>query len=392
MKLPKTEKLIIKYLTNSITSAELDKLSIWVKEPENEQVFLQYIKINYAIDFNMSQFDKDKTKNILFDHIESKRNIFKRIKLNSVFKYAAIIIIAIGLTLFYKKNTDPKQKLIISDEAITIKLDNGDIEVIDTSGKKKIINKKGNIVGIQKGSELNYQNQENEQLTPLSHKNSKELAFNELTVPFGKKFQIILSDGTEVYLNAGTTLKYPVHFINDTERKVYLLNGEAYFDVTTDTIHPFIVSTSKMNIQVLGTEFDVSAYPEDVTIRTVLVEGSVSLMGNNPTLKNSISVLKPGYKAEWSKNTNNLSISKVDTSIYTGWKNGKLIFKNMKFKNILIKLERKYNVTIINNNKELDDQYYDATFDIETIEQVLNSFNKSYKIEYTIKNNQIIIN
>ncbi len=392
MKLPKTEKLIIKYLSNSITAAELDKLSIWVKEPENEQIFLEYIKINYAIDFNMSQFDNDKTKDVLFEHIKSKRNIFKIIKLNSVFKYAAIIIVAIGLTLFYKKNTDPKQKLIISDEVITIKLDNGDIEVIDTSGKKKIINKKGNIVGIQKGSELNYQNQENEQLTPLSHKKSEELAFNELTVPFGKKFQIILSDGTEVYLNAGTTLKYPIHFINDAERKVYLLNGEAYFDVTTDTIHPFIVSTSKMNIQVLGTEFDVSAYPEDATIRTVLVEGLVRLMGNNPTLKNSISVLKPGYKAEWSKNTNNLSISKVDTSIYTGWKNGKLIFKNMKFKNILIKLERKYNVTIINNNKELDDQYYDATFDIETIEQVLNSFNKSYKIEYTIKNNQIIIN
>lgn len=392
MKLPKTEKLIIKYLSNSITAAELDKLSIWVKEPENEQIFLEYIKINYAIDFNMSQFDNGKTKDVLFEHIKSKRNVFKKIKLNSVFKYAAIVIVAIGLTLFYKKNTDPKQKLIISDEVITIKLDNGDIEVIDTAGKKKIINEKGNIVGIQKGSELNYQNKENEQLTPLSHKKSKELAFNELTVPFGKKFQIILSDGTEVYLNAGTTLKYPVRFINDTERKVYLLNGEAYFDVTTDTIHPFIVSTSKMNVQVLGTEFDVSAYPEDATIRTVLVEGSVSLMGNNPTLKNSISVLKPGYKAEWSKNTNNLSISKVDTSIYTGWKNGKLIFKNMKFKNILIKLERKYNVTIINNNKELDNQYYDATFDIETIEQVLNSFNKSYKIEYTIKNNQIIIN
>ena len=395
MKLPKIEKLIIKYVTNSVTAVELDELSIWLKEPENQQVFCEYVKVNYAIDYNMSQFDTNKTEKLLLKKIKEDSNVLYRIRIRSVFKYVAIFISIIGITFFFQNGDDTIQELEISDEAITIKLDNGNIEVLTAAGEKKIVDKEGRIVGFQRGSKLNYQKNNNLQTTsPSLFSNKKEkLAYNELTVPYGKKFQITLSDGTEVFLNAGTSFKYPVKFINGTKRQVYLLNGEAYFDVTKDSNHPFIVNMNEMCIRVLGTEFNVSSYPEDPIITTVLVEGSVSLFGKNEVYNDDeTSLLKPGHMADWNKSNKEISINSVDTSLYTSWKNGKLIFKNIQFKNIVKKLERHYNVSIINNNKELGEQYYNASFDIETIEEVLKSFNKSYEIMYTIENNKIIIN
>ncbi|MDO9580871.1 MAG: FecR family protein, partial [Bacteroidales bacterium] len=255
--------------------------------------------------------------------------------------------------------------------------------VIQTSGEQQRINISGKVVAEQSGNKLNYEKENS----------AEELAYNILTIPNGKKFQVVLSDGTEVHLNSGTVLRYPVKFIAGLNRKVYLLQGEAYFDVAKDVKHPFVVNADYMNVRVLGTEFNVSTYPEDLSINTVLVEGAVSIFGNDKKYDNANSLeLKPGFKASWNKDKNNISVEEVDTNIYTSWINGKLIFKNSQFKNIIKKLERHYNVTIINNNAKLNEQYYDATFDTETIEQVLNSFNKSYKIEYTITNNKIIIN
>lgn len=393
MKLPEIEKLIIKYVANSITADELDELSIWIKEPENEQVFCKYVKVNYAIDYHMSQFDTNKTKKLLLKKIKEDSNILYRIRILSVFKYAAIFIAIIGITFFFQNEDDAIQELKISDEAITIKLDNGNIEVIKTTGEKRILDKKGRVVGIQSGSELNYKNNSQTPSPSLFNNKKEKLVYNELTVPYGKKFQIVLSDGTEVFLNAGTSFKYPVKFINGKKRQVYLLSGEAYFDVTKDTKHPFIVNTDEMCIRVLGTEFNVSSYPEDPTISTVLVEGYVSLFGKNEVYNDDeTSLLESGHMANWNKSNKEISINLVDTSLYTSWKNGKLIFKNLQFKNIVKKLERHYNVSIINNNKKLSEQYYNATFDIETVEQVLKSFNKSFEIMYTIENNKIIIN
>lgn len=169
------------------------------------------------------------------------------------------------------------------------------------------------------------------------------------------------------------------------------LNGEAFFDVAKES-NPFIVNVNNLNIRVLGTQFNVSCYPEDTVINTVLVEGSVSLFGDEVYNAETASILNPGFKASWNKTNDDISIDKVDTNIYTGWRKGKLIFKNLQFENIIKKLERHYNVSIVNDNKKLGEQYYNATFDIETIEQVLESFNESYEIKYTIENNKIIIN
>jgi ferric-dicitrate binding protein FerR (iron transport regulator) len=102
-------------------------------------------------------------------------------------------------------------------------------------------------------------------------------------------------------------------------------------------------------------------------------------------------LLTPGHKAEWHRTSNEISLSNVDTSLYTAWLRGKLIFRNTPFKQIREALQRHYNVVIHNTNSQLEEQLFDATFDIETIDQVLESFSKSWTIDYTIVDNEIII-
>src|SRR5690606_25979719 len=207
----------------------------------------------------------------------------------------------------------------------------------------------------------------------------------------GKQFDVVLSDGTHVFLNSGTSLRYPVTFIKGKDRTVFL-SGEAYFEVAKDEGHPFVVDANEIQIEALGTKFNVSRYPEDSNINTVLVEGSIELQikGNDATLSVP-TLLEPGYKAEWQKEEIGIMVQNVETELYTAWMQGKLVFRNTRFKEIRKILERRYSVTIINKDPVLDEQLYDATFDIETIDQVLESFSKSYDIEYVIVNNEVII-
>jgi hypothetical protein len=382
MKKRNIDSIIIKLIEDNMSDEENEFLIKWLEDEKNKTYFNQFIEINYLINAKNS-----------FDYrtsLQKTKAIFSRksrINYWTFLKYAAVFIAFIGIGYYfvnYNKTTAVTgNQLQIANDNITLELENGNVKVIQTNEAQKNINISGKVVAQQIGNILNYKKENS----------AEELAYNILTIPYGKKFQVVLSDGTEVHLNSGSVLKYPVKFITGINRQVYLLEGEAYFDVAKDPKHPFIVNADDMNIRVLGTEFNVSTYPEDSSINTVLVEGAVSIFGKDKIYDKATSLeLKPGYMASWDKTKNNATIDEVDTNIYTGWKNGKLIFKNIQFKNILKKLERHYNVTIINNNSKLDEKNYDATFDVETIEEVLNSFNKNYEIEYTIENNKIIIN
>jgi len=392
--------LISLYISGEINEKEFNDLENWLNEnSENKNFFTIYLFLykKSRRDEFVSKIDGGKSWNEILIRIKNpsennftyKKSILKYFYLKRPFKllkYAALLVSILGVSYFYlfqNKVVDSKNnQLLTSENNIILELESGKTKVIDIKSESEIINKSGNIVGNQIGNLIDYK----------IKNNVENSTYNTLKIPYGKKFQIILSDGTRVFLNSGSSLKYPVKFLKNQDRQVYLLNGEAYFDVTKDSRHPFIVTSNNMNLRVLGTKFDIYSYPEDKTINTVLVNGSVSLYKKNEIFDTAkTTLLTPNHKASWNKTSSKISIQKVDTSIYTGWKEGKLIFKNISFYNILKKLERHYNVTIINNNKELEKQYFNAAFDLETIDQVLNSFNKSFPLKYTIKNNHIII-
>ncbi|WP_413999065.1 FecR family protein [Flavobacterium sp. W1B] len=262
------------------------------------------------------------------------------------------------------------------NEAITLQLENGDIQIIKEDGSTQVVDAKGNVVGTQKGNQLVYTNS----LV------KDTLVYNTINVPYGKRFELKLSDGTNVHLNSGTSLKYPVRFIKGESRQVFL-DGEAYFDVTKDARHPFLVGSNDMNVKVLGTKFNVTSYKKDAKTYTVLVEGSVAAY--NKLLENEEVLLKPGNRAYFENK--HLKTELVDIRKYVAWVSGELMFIDDSFGVIANKLERKYNVDIVNNYDELNDIVITATFKDENIDQVLKTFQTYKAFNYTVNNRVITI-
>lgn len=170
-----------------------------------------------------------------------------------------------------------------------------------------------------------------------------------VTVPLGGEFGIILSDGTRVWLNSGSTLKYPVSFI-EGKREV-ILTGEGYFQVAKSTI-PFVVQTAGMQIKVLGTSFNVSAYQEDNCVTAALVDGKILIRTGQ---QKQAYEMVPGDLLSYEKETERVSVEKCNTELYTSWMEGKFRFRDMRLEDIMIKLNRWYDCEFFYQNAALKD-------------------------------------
>jgi len=162
----------------------------------------------------------------------------------------------------------------------------------------------------------------------------------EISVAYGEQKHLLLPDNSEIWLNAGTVFKYPKKF-TDAQRLVYL-NGEAYFSVTRDTAKPFIVNTSQLSVKVLGTKFNVKAYPNDKLITATLTSGKVEVALSTQSPR----ILAPNEQLTYDKHTSGISVTTIPAADTDGWFTGKLIFTNASFTEILHTLERRYNLTI----------------------------------------------
>lgn len=298
----------------------------------------------------------------------------------SALRYAAIFIGLFAIIYFFRIDDETGEVKQISETSIRLKMGEDAIQVIHEGGSQQIISASGQVVAEQEGNRIRYG----------SNADIDELIYNELEIPYGKIFNVELSDGTVVHLNSGTKMRYPIKFLRGQKREVFI-DGEAYFKVTHDKDHPFIVHADAVAVEVLGTEFNISSYQEDSEIGTVLVEGSISL--SNINARDDAIVLQPGDKGSWDKTDHSIKIMEVDVSNYTGWVEGELVFKNSSFDNMSKKLERKYNVIIQNHNLLLKDKMFTAHFnvDIESIEDVLRSINEIHPFSYRISNGKIEI-
>ncbi len=224
-----------------------------------------------------------------------------------------------------------------------------------------------------------YQKTRNLQLEYLSSF-SQEKTFNTIHAPAGVKTQVSLPDGSLVWLNSGSSLSYPTRF--DRENRKVDLTGEAYFEVVKNEMAPMFVSVDNMKVKVYGTRFNVNVSPECGLVETTLVEGKVTLI---PDQGKKEYLLEPGYTASFTVNDHKITSQKVkNMDSVIGWKDGKLLFQDEHFSNIVCKLERWYNVDIRLADKSLGDYVLFATFVDQNIEQVLDilSYSIPIKAEY----------
>lgn len=379
------ENRIIKYFTQSADFEDLDILNNWLLDVKNQKIFKSYVKIHFAINLAMNNPEFDNVKKRLLEEINNDKKQYSKIRILSVFKYAAIAIVFLGLGFIMKNNllvNETADVVIPREDSIVLELGNGDQHVITDSGTSKIIGTSGKVIGNKKDNQLIYESGEN-----------NEPDYNTLSIPNGKQFGIVLSDGTKVHLNAGSSITYPTVFTKDSNRRV-VLRGEAFFEVKHENNRQFIVNVQDLDVKVYGTKFNVTNYYEDKETEVVLVEGSVGLSTKESKKDLNEVFLEPGYMGVFNKKDKNIINQKVNTALYTSWMKGNLVFRNVSFENIIQKLERHYNVVIINNNAELANEKFNATIETkhETIEEVFSYFNKVYQIEYQIVENKIIIN
>jgi hypothetical protein len=382
------KELMLKFSRNRCSQAEIGELVQYFRENPEEQVLPEVHEVLQQAD--RESYISPKAGDDLYTEIGKRIQNDKLRQLGSRRKkqkfwyaaVAAIFVAFLGASLYFgvmKNKLHHAEAPIATENAIILEREDGKLEVISENGLLQLSDKDGQVIGGQRGNQLVYQK---------SKRTSGEILFNTLKIPYGKRFEIQLSDGSQVFMNAGSSLKYPVNFPSTGKREVFL-TGEAFFKVAKDEKRPFVVEAGNLEIGVLGTEFNVAAYPEDQRTDVVLVEGSVKLEAKENKDENAI--LKPGQLASLEQHGRAIAISKVDTNLYTAWMQGGLVFRNMSFENILKKMERHYDVTIINNDVELAKENFNASFGDEPIGKILEYFEKTYGLSFAVRNNKTII-
>ncbi len=208
--------------------------------------------------------------------------------------------------------------------------------------------------------------------------------------PRGSISEMLLPDGSVIYLNSDSKIEYSIEGNKSGTREVFL-TGEAWFDVAKDKKKPFVVHTPVYDVNVTGTRFDVKAYDSDDEITTTLEEGQVIINSNNKFRLTKDVILKPGEQVVLNKNSRELTIKEVNTKWFTSWKDNKLIFVNMELKDLVVLLERKYGVDIEVKNKSILDLHFDGTIKNESILEILEIIKKALPINYKIAGQKIEI-
>ena len=216
--------------------------------------------------------------------------------------------------------------------------------------------------------------------TAKKHVETADLIWHSVKTFAGTQTDFMLPDGSHVWLNSGSVLEYPVAFANDIRQ--VKLTGEAFFDVKKDPSHPFIVNAGKINVEVKGTRFDVCNYPHESRSELTLESGSVRLFEGEYKDEKTVALIKPGERALLDNNTDKLTVSRVDVEKHTSWKEGLLIFRDDKMDEVVLKLNRKFNVDISLQDPELKAYIYTATFEDESLSQILNLLKISAPVNY----------
>lgn len=288
---------------------------------------------------NLSEEDKILIFSRILKQIEEQQGTQKRnIFFVGMLKYAAVAILffAIGALLFYERDNFNPQ---FYSQNMAEPIDDNEAKLIRPDGENILLEEKKTVIEYTQTGQVKVNNNLFELTKPIK-KGTPEL--NQLVIPYGKTSEILLPDGTKVYLNAGSRLVYPEYF-NDKNREVFLV-GEAFFEVIEDKTHPFVVQTTDLRIKVLGTKFNVSAYPSENVIETVLTEGKVRLEHNNSGLFSVSTDLLPNQLAAFYKVSGEVKLQNVNTDNYTLWKDGVFKFESTDLNRVVKRLERYYNI------------------------------------------------
>lgn len=382
------ENIIVKFLIKQASASELTELEEWIQDSNHKKLFEEYVKINYAIEYNMKEFDSNKVINELLEAYAREKKEKKNQKLRKLFYYSAAAVLLGGVmtTYFNRMNTDNKPievTKVLVNNVISAGTDKAILTLEDGSNvmlEKDKTYEKDNVVS--NGKEL---------ICKKGNKSNATVAYNYLTIPRGGQFKLSLSDGTEVWLNSESKLKFPVAFVEGSLRKVELIYGEAFFDVSPSSEHKgakFKVLNKDQEVEVLGTEFNIKAYKDEENVYTTLVEGKVTV--SNTTSKK---YLTPNQQSVINLKNRDITIKSIDAYNEVLWTKGIFSFKGKNLKEIMDVMSRWYDVQVVFQNAELEKVKFNGVLSKnDNIKEILKIIKKTNFInDYEIKDRKIII-
>ena len=377
-------ELISGKLDDHLSPMEEAELSSWLAEDVgHEEVYAEIKKI------------RDRTKLLHRDFAPDTEHVLKRIKRERVrqigfrywWKYAALFILPLSVALVLwqgmknEAEEEHRQFSAVSrpgGERAILKLYDGKTVMLDSTMKSSLIAHEANVrIEMDSNHLLRYSSHDSIEMAN-DNKN------NELIIPKGGEYQVVLADGTKVWLNSASRLIYPQSFMGKERRVV--LSGEAFFDVTHDAERPFVVETSRMNVKVLGTRFNVNDYDDNEEVSTTLVNGSVEIVsGGQQAFR-----LVPGEQAYGKENE--LEKREVNVRLYTSWIDGKFLFNNTELEEIAKQISRWYDVEIFFSSESVKKvRFTGAIVKFKPLEDLVRMIESTSQVRFSVKGKTIVI-
>ena len=378
-------RLLQLYLLGDITEEERQELEDWCKEtPQNRNLFEQICQEDL--------FSKERSVYEKIDDTKALRTFEKHVRKVSTrgfgrwWKYAAVLLLPILVVGLWKLVYEVEQVPVVTSSVSQIQpgcsravlvLDDGRTVFLKEEEEGVISEDKGIMVTGER-DRLVY--------TSSEGKNVDENRFNELEVPRGGEYKVRLADGTLVYLNSATRMKYPVKF-DEKERKVYL-SGEAYFEVAKDPERPFFVEMEGVEVRVYGTSFNVNTHQKG-NVQTVLVKGSIGVKVLSSGME---SVIRPGQMAEFKQGNTKVDVKDVNVAVYTDWKDGIFRFENQRLEDILTVLSNWYDVDIFYQTVSVKELHFSGYMErYKDVSVILEAITLSTGVTFSIQGKTIIV-
>ncbi|MBN8859531.1 MAG: FecR domain-containing protein [Sphingobacteriales bacterium] len=384
--------LLERYAADASTPEETTELFEWIKNLKDDVLFKEKVKELWT-DHNLNEPLPQTDWNTIYTKITNVPVIGRRRIWPRIWAAAAIIAsLSAGSYFMLNQQTNEQPiavtkkpgseyKLLPGTDRAVLTLANGNQIILDSAGNGALT-QEGNIKIIKlDDGRLSYNS--------LKDK-PQEVLYNTISTPRGGQYQIVLSDGSKVWLNAASSLRFPVSFTGD--KRAVVLSGEGYFEVAHDAGKPFTVSVNGTEVHVLGTHFNINAYADEATVKTTLLEGSVKVSKGNTD-----KMISPGEQAVTGNNDNvvdpEISIQQVDVDAVTAWKNGRFVFKGDNIQSVMRQLARWYNAEVSYEKNVTNEEFVGVInrSRYDNIADILEMMGKTGTVSFAINGRHITV-
>ena len=384
--------LLEQYAADASTPEETMELFEWIKNLKDDVLFKEKVKELWT-DHNLNEPLPQTDWNTIYTKITNAPVIGQRRIWPRIWAAAAIIAaLSAGSYFILNKPVNeqpvaatsklhPQDKLVPGTDKAVLTLANGNQIILDSAGNGALT-QQGNIKIIKlDDGRLSYNS--------LKDK-PQEVLYNTISTPRGGQYQVVLSDGSKVWLNAASSLRFPVSFTGD--KRAVALSGEGYFEVAHDAGKPFTVSVNGTEVHVLGTHFNINAYSDEATVKTTLLEGSVKVSKGNTG-----KMISPGEQAVTGNNDNvvnpEIGVQQVDVDAVTAWKNGRFVFKGDNIQSVMRQLARWYNAEVSYEKNVTNEEFVGVInrSRYDKISDILEMMGKTGTVSFAINGRHITV-